>query len=85
MVQEVGQLKVTCTNEAPAFRPAKEVWECGAATSFASPVCIDKFKRHRRSNEYAGYKYEQPISQFLACRRVGKANARGEAVCNIFG
>ena len=71
------------SNEALAYRPAKEEWECGAAINFASPVCIDKFINHRRSDEYAGKGYEQSVSQFLACRKVGKANARGKAVRSL--
>jgi hypothetical protein len=39
------------SNEAPAYRPANDEWECGAAIGFASPVCIDKFMNHRRSDE----------------------------------
>ena len=30
------------SNEAPAYRPTEEEWECGAAVKFASPVYIDK-------------------------------------------
>ena len=48
-------------------------------------MCIDKFMNHRRSDEYAGYGYGQSVSQFLASRRVGKANARGKAVRNLSG
>ena len=50
------------SNEAPAYRPANDEWECGAAIGFASPVCIDKFMNHRRSDEYAGYGYGQSVS-----------------------
>jgi hypothetical protein len=71
------------SNEAPAYRPTNDEWECGAAIGFASPVCIDKFMNHRRSDEYAGKGYEQSVSQFLACRKVGKANSRGKAVRSL--
>ena len=73
------------SNEAPAYRPTNDEWECGAAIGFASPVCIDKFMNHRRSDEYAGHGYGQSVSQFLASRRVGTANARDKAVHYLSG
>jgi hypothetical protein len=73
------------SNEAPAYRPANDEWESGAAIGFASPVCIDKFMNHRRSDEYAGHGYGQSVSQFLASRSVGRANARGKAVRYLSG
>ena len=76
---------LSSSNEAPAYRPAKDEWECGAAIGFASPVCIDKFMNHRRSDEYAGYGYGQSVSQFLASRSIDRANARGKAVRNLSG